>query len=141
MRIIQTLLFTSILSLPNYTWGGVPLKDNLLFAFEKCKMLAPDVEKGQLKETLESSFDLHCKKSSERDFKCDYFEASSNKKQKEETFNGDSDLGVAELKSADGKKIKFLIGKNFATYESGPELKACVGIYLFEQDALKKKSP
>lgn len=121
--------------------GGVPLKDNVLFAFEKCKMLVPDLEKGQLKETVESSFDLHCKKSSEREFKCEYYEASSNKKQNTETFAGDSDLGVAGLKSADGKMIKFLIGKNFATYSSGTELKACVGIYIFEQDALKKKSP
>lgn len=134
---ITTIVFIYI----PYVWGGVPLRDNVLFAFEKCKMIAADVEKGQLKETVESSFDLHCKKKSEREFNCDYFEASSNKKQNTETFSGDSDLGVAELKSADGKRIKFLIGKNFAVFESGPELKACVGIYLFEQDALKKKSP
>lgn len=141
MRIIQAVYFTLLLFITHSTQAGVPLRDNILFAFEKCKTLNLDVEKGQLKETIEPSFDLHCKKSNEREFKCDYFGASSNKKEKEETFSGDSDLGVAELKSTAGKKIKFLIGKNYATYESGPELKACVGIYLFEQDALKKKSP
>ena len=124
-----------------FALGGVPLKDNVLFAFEKCKMLTADLEKGQLKETVESSFDLHCKKASDREYKCEYFEPSSNKKQNTETFTGDSDLGVAELKSSDGKKLKFLIGKNYAVFESGPELKACVGIYIFEQEALKKKSP
>lgn len=130
-----TIFFSSIV------FGGVPLKDNLLFAFDKCKSLSVDIEKGQLKETPELPFDLHCKKTGDRDFKCDYFEPSSNKKQKEETFTGESDLGVAELKNSSGKKIKFLIGKNFSSFEAGAELKACVGIYLFEQEALKKKSP
>lgn len=121
-------------------FAGVALKDNLLFAFDKCKSLSIDVEKGQLKESPELAFDLHCKKIGEREFNCDYFEPSSNKKQKEEAFTGESDLGVAELKNSSGKRIKFLIGKNFASFESGLELKGCVGIYLFEQEALKKKS-
>lgn len=120
--------------------AGVPIKDNILFAFDKCKSLSVSIEKGQLKESPEPAFDLHCRKVGDRDFKCDYFDASSTKKLKEETFTGDSDLGVADLREGSGKKIKFLIGKNFASFEAGPELKACVGIYLFEQDALKKKS-
>lgn len=141
MRIIRIGLSVFLLFPLSNALGGVPLKDNVLFAFEKCKMLSASVEEGKLKETSESAFDLHCKKSGEREFKCDYFEPSSNKKLNTETFAGDSDLGVAELKSSDGKKIKFLIGKNFATFSSGPELKACVGIYIFEQEALKKKTP
>lgn len=137
---MRYLLFLTLVSFKSL--AAVPLKDNVLFAFEKCKALSVDLEKGQLREAVSSSFDLHCMKSADAPLalKCYYFDAGSNKKLKEETFTGGSDLGVAELRESSGKVIKFLIGKNFASYESGPEQKVCAGIYLFEKDALKKKN-
>lgn len=129
-----------ILSFPSY---AAPIRDNILFAFDKCKELAADLEKGQLKESLQSSFDLVCKKKvkNDLDFDCEYFETGSQTKLLSESFSGGSDLGVAELKSKSGKMLKFLIGKSFASFESPSDYKICVGIYLFEQDALKKKTP
>ncbi len=120
----------------------VPLKDNMLFGFEKCKTLGVDLEKGQLAETTTSSFDLHCKKSQTDplEFSCEYFETASNKKPPQDVLRGGSHLGRAELVSKSGTKIKFLIGKGFASYESGSEKKVCAGIFIFEQDALKQKS-
>jgi hypothetical protein len=119
----------------------VPLTDNVLFAFEKCKALSVDLEKGQLKEAMTSSFDIHCLKKNEnpQHFQCTYFDTGSNNKVKEELFTGGSDLGVAELKNGTDKKIKFLIGKSFAAFESGSEQKVCAGIYLFEKEALKRR--
>jgi hypothetical protein len=133
-------LFLFILVLTPSAWA-VPLKDNILFGFEKCKSLSVDLEKGLLKEVPASSFDVHCKKKNETDFSCDFFETGSTKSIGLEVFSGGSELGVAELKDKHQRKLRFLIGKNFASYESGPEQKVCIGIYLFEQDALKKKSP
>lgn len=141
MNIPSSIIIIMLSSLISASIAGVPIRDNLLFAFDKCKSLSVDVEKGQLKEVPELGFDLHCKKTGEKEFKCEYFEPSSSKKQKDENFTGESDLGIAELKNTSGTKIKFLIGKNFASFESASELKACIGIYLFEQEALKKKSP
>lgn len=121
----------------------VPLKDNVLFAFEKCKTLSTDLEKGQLVEAQAPTFDLVCKKreADQLDFTCDFFDPGSTKKIAQEKFSGGSNLGAAELKSSAGTKIRFLIGKNFATFEAPGEFKVCVGFYLFEQDALKKKAP
>lgn len=98
-----------------------------------------DLEKGQLKEAVTSSFDLHCLRLGDRplELKCSYFDTGSNHKIKEEIFKGGSDLGVGELLNGD-KKIRFLIGKNFSSYESGSEQKVCAGIFLFEKDALKR---
>jgi hypothetical protein len=130
------LLTTSALA------GVVPLTDNVLFAFEKCKSLSVDLQKGQLKEAPAPTFDLHCSRSKEvkTDFDCAYFDTGSDKKLSQETYSGGSELGVAELKDKTGKKLKFLIGKGFASYESGPEQKVCIGIFIFEQDALKQKA-
>ena len=118
------------------------MRDNILFAFEKCKELGIDLDKGQLKESKSSSFDMVCHKISnlELEFNCDYFETGSRLKLSSESFIGGSDLGIAELKSKSGKRLKFLIGKQFASYESSLDHKVCIGIYLFEQDALKKKT-
>ncbi len=121
--------------------ANVPLRDNILFGFEKCKALSVDLENGQLKEAFSSSFDLHCKKKSNLEFSCNYFETGSSKVLKTEEFSGGSDLGVAELKNQAGNKIRFLIGKSYASFESVTDHKVCIGIYLFEQDALKKKAP
>lgn len=120
---------------------AVPLKDNVLFAFEKCKSLSVDLEKGQLKETaVAPPFDLHCAKVKDEPnaLKCFYFDPGSDKKLSEETFTGGSELGAAELKDKAGTKIRFLIGKNYASYENPVDHKVCVGIYLFEQEAIKK---
>ena len=112
-----------------------------MFAFEKCKALSVDLEKGQLKETAAAPpFDLHCARVKEDPaaLKCFSFDPGSDKKLSEETFTGGSELGVAELKDKNGTKIRFLIGKTYASYENLMDHKVCVGIYLFEQDAIKK---
>ena len=120
-------------------FGAVPLKDNILFGFEKCKSLSVDLEKGQLKETVTSSFDVHCRKKGDLELECTFYETGSSKKLSQENFTGGSDLGVGELKDIKGRKIRFLIGKNFASYESGSEQKVCIGIHIFEKDAMKVK--
>lgn len=121
--------------------GVVPLKDNILFAFERCKTLSVDLQKGRLNVVATPAFDLHCRQTPENkmEFKCDTFEGASNKKMASEIFRGGSDLGEAGLKDSKGNEIKFLIGKTFASYESGTANKACAGIFIFEQDALKQK--
>lgn len=123
------------------TAHAVPLSDNVLFAFEKCKTLSVDLEKGLLKESPADAFDIHCQKISDnpKGLKCSFFEQGSTKKIMEDIFTGGSELGAAELTDKNNRKIRFLIGKNFASYESGSELKACAGIHIFEKDALKKK--
>lgn len=120
----------------------VSLKDNILFAFEKCKSLSVDLEKGQLKESIASSFDLHCRKSDlgTLEFRCTFFDTGSDKKTNEIAFTGGSELGIAELQDGSGRIIKFLIGKKFASYESASEQKVCAGIFIFEQDALKQQA-
>ncbi|MCM2350059.1 MAG: hypothetical protein NDI69_08550 [Bacteriovoracaceae bacterium] len=121
--------------------GVMPIKDNILFAFERCKTLSVDLKKGTLQESLAPSFDLHCRKTidDQMAFKCDIFDTASNKKLGQDIFSGGSELGEALLVEKSGKKIKFLIGKKFASFESASENKVCVGIFIFEQDALKQK--
>jgi hypothetical protein len=123
-------------------FAGVPLTDNVLFAFEKCKSLSVDLEKGQLKEAIAPSFDVRCEKVPEtkEDLTCSFYDQGSTKALSKEAFTGSSDLGVAELKDKNGRKMKFLIGKGYASYESGTEQKVCIGIYIFEKEALKRKS-
>jgi hypothetical protein len=84
---------------------------------------------------------VKCERSQEKkeELLCSFYDTGSSKPLSKETFTGGSDLGVAELKDKAGRKIKFLIGKSFASYESGPEQKVCVGIFIFEKDALKRK--
>jgi len=53
------------------------------------------------------------------------------------SFSGGSVLGQAELKGGNGIIIKFLIGKKYASFESGQKM--CAGFYLFEKDILLKK--
>lgn len=138
MRTLSIVLFLTSLN----AFAGVPLTDNVLFAFEKCKSLSADLEKGQLKEAPSTAFDVRCEKVADKkdELTCAFYDPGSSKALSKETFSGGSDLGVAELTDGKGKKIKFLIGKGYASYESGPELKACVGIYIFEKDALKRKA-
>lgn len=131
-----------LFSLPTFAADVVPLKDNILFAFERCKTLAVNLEKGQLAETITSSFDLHCKQTegNSLEFTCAMFDAGSDKKLSESVFTGGSNLGKAELNDKEGRKLQFLIGKGFASYQSGPEQRVCAGIFIFERDALKQKS-
>lgn len=135
------LIFILLFSRPTLA-GVVALKDNMLFAFEKCKRLSVDLQKGQLIEAVVDSFDLHCRKipSKPLELKCDFFATGSQKKASEAVFKGGSELGEGLLKDDKGRRIRFLIGKGFASFESPPEQKACIGIFLFEKDALKKKS-
>jgi hypothetical protein len=135
--IILFLFYTSLVFA-----GSVPIKDNLLFGFEKCKSLSVDLEKGQLKENVSSSFDVHCKKNKNNGlaFNCDFFETGSDKKFLTKEFTGGSDLGIAELKTNSGEVIEFLIGKKYSSFKSNKDLRACVGIFLFESEAIKKRS-
>ena len=138
----SSLLLLSLFFSLGLSAKPVSLKDNILFGFEKCKSLSVDLEKGQLKEASSSSFDLHCRliDSEGLEFKCTFFDTGSDKKLKEIAFTGGSNLGAAELKDNKGRIIKFLIGKRFASYESPIEHKVCVGIFIFEQDALKQRA-
>lgn len=136
-------IFCLILLSISASYAAVPLTDNVLFAFEKCKSLSVDLDKGQLKEALAASFDVRCEKDADKknELTCSFYDTGSSKPLSKETFTGGSDLGVAEIKDNAGRKIKFLIGKQFASYESGPEQKVCAGIFIFEKEALKRKSP
>jgi hypothetical protein len=134
--ILSCLLITSL------AFAAVPLNDNILLGFERCKTLTVDLEKGLLKESVVSSFDIHCKQEREEklNFQCSYFEFGSNKKISVQRFSGGSELGVTSLKNSKGDEIKFLIGKKFAAYKSGSENKVCAGIFIFEKEALKQKA-
>lgn len=136
---MMKIFLLTIFIVSNTFAAPVAMTDNVLFGFEKCKSLSVDLTKGLLIEAPSASFDMHCKKETAMDFVCDYFETGGNTKIHQEKFTGGSDLGAANLESKNGKKIKFLIGKKFASYESGPEQKVCIGIYIFEKDALKRK--
>lgn len=126
----------------SYSYAQVPVKDNLLFAFEKCKSLQIDLKNGQLLETKVSSFDLHCRKPDLKslEFSCSFYDSKSSKASLEKKFTGGSNLGVGELQSKEGDKIQFLIGKGFASFESGTDRKTCIGIFVFEKEALKRSS-
>ncbi len=136
----MTILFLLLLSLGAHS-DTVPLNDNILFAFEKCKTLSVDLNKGQLKEEVAPSFDMHCRKIAplSLELSCDFFENSSSRKMESTKFTGGSDLGVGVLRDGGSRKISFLIGKKFASFESDVDKKVCVGIFIFEKDALKKK--
>ncbi len=136
------LNFFIFLNLSLFAADAVPLKDNILFAFERCKTLSVNLEKGQLAETVTSSFDLHCKQTEGKplEFICAMYDAGADKKLSESVFTGGSNLGKAELNDNEGRKLQFLIGKGFASYQSGFDQRVCAGIFIFERDALKQKS-
>lgn len=119
----------------------MPLQDNLLFAFDRCKILSVDLKSGKWEESYANSFDIHCKKSSDekKQMICAFFATDSSKEISQEIYKGGSELGAAELQGPEGKKITFLLGHKYASFESPSEKKVCAGIYLFEQEALKKK--
>lgn len=119
--------------------GVVVVKDNLLFAFERCRSLSVDLHKGQLRESEVSSLDLHCLKLSDPlKLNCVFFENGSDKKTNEEIFSGGSEFGIGDLRGEKGSRIKFLIGKGFASYSFPEDHRLCAGIFYFEKDALKK---
>jgi hypothetical protein len=138
-------LFLSLLYQPTTHSKIVPLSDNVVFAFEKCKTLSVDLEKGLLVESLSPSFDLHCKKISDsmnsNGLLCDLFREGSNKKNEQIRFTGGSDLGRAQLKSDTGMSINFLVGKKYASFSNQSEHQSqmCVGFFLFEKELMQKK--
>jgi len=119
----------------------MPIQDNILFAFDRCKVISVDLKSGKWQESFDSSFDIHCRKSTDekKQMICDFFATDSSKKISQENYKGGSELGAAELLGPEGKKITFLLGHKYASFESPSEKKICAGIYLFEQEALKKK--
>lgn len=121
--------------------GPMPIQDNILLAFDRCKSLTVDLKTGQWQESYAPSFDIHCRKLNDEKIKlnCDFFATDSSKKLFQETYQGGSELGAAEFVGPEGKKIKFLIGHKYASFESPLEKKVCAGIYIFEKEALKKK--
>lgn len=136
--LIFFLFFTPTLSFSK----AVALKDNILFAFEKCKSLSVDLHKGQLKEAVVSSFDVHCRQIPDKPLeqRCGFFEPGSQKESSHSTFTGGSELGEGKLEDQKGRIIRFLIGKGYASFEDPSQHKACIGIFIFEKEALKKKS-
>ncbi len=128
---------------PALAYGApMPVQDNILFAFDRCKSLSVDLKTGNWQEKFAPSFDIHCRKSADEklQFVCDFFATDSSKKIVQEFYKGGSDLGAAELTGPERKTIKFLLGHKYASFESPSEKKTCAGIYLFEQEALKKKN-
>lgn len=138
-------LFLWLLYRPTVHSKIVPLSDNVVFAFEKCKTLSVDLDKGLLVESLSPSFDLHCKKRSDsmnsNEFLCDMFREGSNKKNEQIRFTGGSELGRAQLKSDDGMTINFLVGKKYASFsnQSEHQPQMCAGFFLFEKELMQKK--
>ena len=128
----------------------VPFGDNILFAFEKCKTLTVDLKAGTLTEVQVDGFDSHCKtqSSDQLEYTCESFDPNSQKKIGLEQLKGGKDKnGIGNLKNAGGGHIRVSLEKNTAQYETPimDELgrtygrKMCVGIYLYEKEALKKK--
>jgi hypothetical protein len=138
-------LFLWLLYQPTAHSKVVPLSDNVVFAFEKCKTLSVDLEKGLLVESLSPSFDLHCKKISDsinsNGFLCDLFREGSNIKNEQIKFTGGSELGWAQLKSDSGMMINFLVGKKYASFSNQSEYQSqmCAGFFLFEKELMQKK--
>ena len=137
LRRLSILLLFPVLAFGS----GMPVQDNILFAFDRCKTLSVDLKTGNWQESFARPFDLHCKRSSDDKFQlnCDFFATDSSKKLSQEVYKGGTDLGAADLSGPSGKKIRFLLGYKFASLESPSERMTCAGIYLFEQEALKKK--
>lgn len=135
-------MLSFVLLFPILAFGAtMPLQDNILFAFDRCKVLSVELKSGKWQESYAASFDIHCRKNSEdkNQMNCDFFATDSSKKLSQEIYKGGSELGAAELLGPEGKKITFLLGYKYASFESPSEKKICAGIYLFEQEALKKK--
>lgn len=131
-----------LLLLPGLALGSpMPVQDNILFAFDRCKTFSVDLKTGKWLESFTTPFDIHCRKSSEDKLQltCDFFATDSSKKLSQDIYTGGTELGAADLSGPNGKKIRFLLGYKFASFESPSEKKICTGIYLFEQEALKKK--
>jgi hypothetical protein len=87
------------------------------------------------------SFDVHCRKKSDdkHSLSCDFFEIGSNKKIKTQEFSGGTQLGEGILVSKEQDEIKFLIGKNHASFKNFKNHQVCIGIFIFEKEALNSK--
>ena len=128
----------------------VPFGDNILFAFEKCKTLTVDLKSGTLTEAQVDAFDLHCKVKGkdQMEYTCESFDTGSDKKTGLELLRGGKDKNnIGTLRNAGGGTIRLNVEKNTAQYETltmdevgiAYGRKMCVGIYLYEKEALKKK--
>jgi hypothetical protein len=147
---MNLILFSFLISLSTFA-AEVPVKDNILFAFEKCKSLSVDLNTGLLKENNEKAFDIHCKmkSSDEMEFTCDFFDPGSDQKQSVELLRGGKDKNnVGTLRNAYGTFLRLYFEKSSAQYETSIisddgrsyGKKVCSGIYILEKEALKKKT-
>ena len=128
----------------------VPFGDNILFAFEKCKTLTVDLKSGTLTEAQLDAFDLHCRVrgKDQMEYTCESFDPGSEKKIALELLRGGKDKNnIGTLRNVGGGSIRVNLEKNTAQYET-PTMdevgiaygrKMCVGIYLYEKEALKKR--
>ena len=122
-----------------------PLDDNILFAFDKCKSITVDLNKTVLVEEVTAPFDIHCvnNESDKFQFKCDFFDAGSDKKKSLETLTGGRLVKMGDLSNKGGTKIAFSFEKGSASFQTPLEkshgMKVCAGIFLLEKDAKKRK--
>lgn len=125
-----------------------PLEDNFLMAFDRCRSLGVNLQKGEMQVADLPSFDMHCisKESSSTEFKCDYIDVKTNKRTQLEILSGGKSGQDVSLSSIGGTKIKFRLGQQNAYFEtpltdneSIQGRKICAGIFLMEKEALKKK--
>lgn len=122
-----------------------PLGDNVLFAFDKCKVLYIDQQKPIIKTVDGPGFDIHCKESfgPKTQFKCDFFDTQSNKKTAQEALQGGRTDKVAQLTNAGGTRIDLSLKEGTAAYTSPLNnswgTRVCAGIFIFEKEALKRK--
>ena len=148
---LKTSFFIILSFLPNLVFSQEveALNDNLLFAFDKCRTFNLNLKKTAIEEAHSRPFDLHCVQANtdKKLFKCDYFDTASNKKGDLENLTGGKVGKLGTLTSKGGTSIRFSLEKGSASYEviipseDGLEnsRKLCVGIFLFEKEALKRK--
>lgn len=148
---LKNLIFSLVLLLPLSSQADdlSPFSDNILFAFDKCRSFSLDLKKTAIVEVESKPFDIHCVQANtdKELFKCDYFDTASNKKGDLENLSGGKSGKIGILSSKGGTSIRFSMEKGSASFEApvasadGLEntRKLCVGIFLFEKDALKRK--
>lgn len=146
-NLILSLIF--LLSFSSHADELSSFGDNILFAFDKCRTFNLDLKKTAIVEVESRPFDIHCVQANtdKKLFKCDYFDTATNKKGDLENMSGGKSGMLGILSSKGGTSIRFSIEKGSASFQApittadGSENshKLCVGIFLFEKDALKRK--
>lgn len=125
-----------------------PLEDNVLMAFDRCRSLSVNLQKGEMQVSESPAFDMHCisKGNSSTEFKCDYIDVKTNKRTQLEVLSGGKSDQDVSLSSIGGTKVKFRLGRQNAYFEtpltdneSIQGRRICAGIFLMEKEALKKK--